>query len=173
MREWCLEYLVRNSTIKINIINKLISRISLSHTDDPRQENHHPHNPPRRPVEAFILRIYAPNPWGTRKTVTLSRPFKFKFNQCRHESSIFAVESTLKNFEAGTSNPRYSSISKQEHQTLNLAKRWYAGWVNELKQWKTEIENSLLDGTGRVMEKLVSMVNTGRDAIWVAEVGGI
>ncbi|CAI8611554.1 unnamed protein product [Vicia faba] len=133
LRNWCLEYLVRNSTIQTNIINKLISTISVSNT------NHR-----------------------TKKTIILRTLEDALSEACIPESMLQILEY----LEAGISNPSYGKAVERiwkgrVHDMLSEGSSFLVS--DELKQWKNEIENSLLDV--KVMEKLASMPNTRRDAI--------
>lgn len=170
MRDWCLEYLVRNSTIETNIINKLISRISLSNTD-------------YRTKKTIILRTLEDSlsdafiPECMLQILEVLEKLLLRCESSNSNSNSIsaamkaaycsiAVESTLKYLEAGTSNPSYGKAVKRiwkgrVHDMQSEGNSFlYSG---ELEQWKCEIENSLLDG--KVMEKLASLPNTRRDAI--------
>lgn len=174
MRNWCLEYLVRNSTIETNIINKLISRISLSNTDYRTKKTIILRTLEDSLLDAFIpecmlqilevlekllLRCDSSNSNSNSNSNSISAAMKAAY-------CSIAVESTLKYLEAGTSNPSYGKAVKRiwkgrVHDMQSEGTSFLLS--DELKKWKCEIENSLLDG--KVMEKLASLPNTRRDAI--------
>ncbi|CAK8569339.1 unnamed protein product [Lathyrus sativus] len=170
VRNWCLEYLVRNSTIETNIINKLISRISLSNTDyrtkitiilrtlqDALSEAFIPECMLQilEVLEKLLLRCDSSN----SNSNSISAAMKAAY-------CSIAVECTLKYLEVGTSNPSYGIAVKRiwKGRVQDMQSEGSSFLLSdELKQWKIEIENSLLDE--KVMEKLCSVPNTRRDAI--------
>lgn len=168
IRVWCLEHLVRKSSIETKLINQMISRISLSHA-----------NP--RIKKTFILRALQD---------ALSRPFIPEFmlpifevlekllrsRDSSNSNSIraamkaaycsIAVECTLTYLAAGPSNPSYRKAvnriwKRRVHRMQNEGTSFLLS--DELNQWKSEIEKSLLDG--EVMKKLASIPFTRRDAV--------
>ncbi|XP_058780923.1 uncharacterized protein LOC131655030 isoform X2 [Vicia villosa] len=172
IRVWCLEHLLRKSSIKTNLINKFISKISLSNTDYRTKKTMILRTLEDALSEAFIpeymLQIFevleklllcrdSSNPNSNSNSIAAA----MKAAYCS-----IAVESTLKHLDAGTSNPMYGKAVKRiwkdrVHDMHNEGSSFLLS--DELKEWKSEIEKSLLDG--EVRKKLASIPFTRRDAI--------
>ncbi|XP_058780924.1 uncharacterized protein LOC131655031 isoform X1 [Vicia villosa] len=172
IRVWCLEHLLRKSSIKTNLINKFISKISLSNTDYRTKKTMILRTLEDALSEAFIpeymLQIFevleklllcrdSSNPNSNSNSIAAA----MKAAYCS-----IAVEFTLKHLDAGTSNPMYGKAVKRiwkdrVHDMHNEGSSFLLS--DELKEWKSEIEKSLLDG--EVRKKLASIPFTRRDAI--------
>ncbi|XP_058780904.1 uncharacterized protein LOC131655013 isoform X2 [Vicia villosa] len=170
IRVWCLEHLLRKSSIKTNLINKLISKISLSNTDYRTKKTIILRTLEDALSEAFIpeymLQIFevleklllchdSSNPNSNSIAAAMKAAY-----------CSIAVESTLKHLDAGISNPIYGKAVKRiwevrVHDMHNEGSSFLLS--DELKEWKSEIEKSLLDG--EVRKKLASIPFTRRDAI--------
>ncbi|XP_058784724.1 uncharacterized protein LOC131659566 [Vicia villosa] len=152
----------------MNIMNKVISRTSLSHTDDRTKKTIILRALEDALSEAFIPESMLEFLEVLEKLLLHRESSNSNLISAAMKAAYcsIAVESTLKYLEAGTSNPRYGKAVKRiwkgkVHDMQSEGSSFLLS--DELKQWKSEIENSLLDGG--VLEKLASMGSTRRDAI--------